>query len=97
MADEQKKDEHKKKDSEGVLVGAAKAIGSAAGKVASLTGKAEEKQAAGKPVAAKPEYKEGTYKATYLGSGTFIITKPKRKKGKLQQSRLKGTVRGARK
>ena len=85
-------DEQKKKDSEGVLVGAAKAIGSAAGKVASLAGTAGEKQAA-----AKPEYKEGTYKATYLGSGTFILTKPKRKKGKLQQSRLKGTVRGARK
>ena len=110
--DEQKNDEHKKKDSEGVLVGAAKALGSAAGKVASLAGTAEEKpveeqpvarkraaakSAAAKPAAPKPEYKEGTYKATYLGSGTFIITKPKRKKGKLQQSRLKGTVRGARK
>lgn len=55
------------------------------------------KPAAAKPAPPKPEYKEGTYKATYLGSGTFIITKPKRKKGKLQQSRLKGTVRGARK
>ena len=108
--DEQKNDEQKT-DSEGVLVGAAKALGSAAGKVASLAGAAEEKPvaeqpvtrkraakpAAAKPAAPKPEYKEGTYKATYLGSGTFIITKPKRKKGKLQQSRLKGTVRGARK
>ncbi|MDQ2944770.1 MAG: hypothetical protein M3Y27_02280 [Acidobacteriota bacterium] len=108
--DEQKNDEQKK-DSEGVLVGAAKALGSAAGKVASLAGAAEEKPteekpvarkraakpAAAKPAPPKPEYKEGTYKATYLGSGTFIITKPKRKKGKLQQSRLKGTVRGARK
>lgn len=37
------------------------------------------------------------YKATYLGSGTFIITKPKRKSTKLRQSRLKGTVAGARK
>jgi hypothetical protein len=37
------------------------------------------------------------YKAVYQGSGTFLITKPKRKKGKLRQSRLKGTVRGARK
>lgn len=97
MADEQKKNDHQKKDSEGLLVGAAKALGSAAGKAASLAGGAAEKAAAAKPVAAKPEYKEGTYKATYLGSGTFIITKPKRKKGKLQQSRLKGTVRGARK
>ena len=38
-----------------------------------------------------------TYKAEYQGSGTFLISKPKRKKGKLRQSRLKGTVRGARK
>jgi hypothetical protein len=37
------------------------------------------------------------YRAEYLGSGTFIITKPKRKSPKLRQSRLKGTVRGARK
>jgi len=41
--------------------------------------------------------KENLFKAEYLGSGTFIITKPKRKKAKLRQSRLKGTVRGARK
>ena len=98
MADEQKKkkkepkESKESKESEGVLVDAAKAIGAVAGKVASLAGAAPEK--APQP---KPEYKEGTYKATYLGSGTFIITKPKRKKGKLQQSRLKGTVRGARK
>jgi hypothetical protein len=37
------------------------------------------------------------YKAEYQGSGTFIISKPKRKSRKLRQSRLKGTVRGARK
>jgi hypothetical protein len=37
------------------------------------------------------------YTAVYLGSGTFIIKKPKRKPGKLRQSRLKGTTRGARK
>jgi len=37
------------------------------------------------------------YKSEALGSGTFLITKPKRKKAKLRQSRLKGTVRGARK
>jgi hypothetical protein len=37
------------------------------------------------------------YQSVALGSGTFLITKPKRKKAKLRQSRLKGTVRGARK
>ena len=41
--------------------------------------------------------KDNTYQAEYLGSGTFVIKKPKRKKPKLRQSRLKGTVRGARK
>ena len=33
--------------------------------------------------------KENLYQATYLGSGTFIITKPKRSKRKLRQLRLK--------
>ena len=37
------------------------------------------------------------YKADYLGSGTFIITKPKRKSHKLRQSRLKGRKAGMRK
>ncbi len=38
-----------------------------------------------------------TYKATYAGSGTFIISKPKRKTAKARQSRLKNPQRGARK
>jgi hypothetical protein len=38
-----------------------------------------------------------TYKAEYLGSGTFIISKPKRKRAKLRQSRVKSPQRGARK
>ena len=80
-------DQQKKKESEGALVGAAKAIGSATGKIAALAG----------ATAAKPEYKEGTYESKYIGSGTFLISKPKRKRAKLRQSRLKGTVRGARK
>lgn len=40
---------------------------------------------------------EKLYKAEYMGSGTFIISKPKRKSHKLRQSRLKGPRRGARK
>jgi hypothetical protein len=40
---------------------------------------------------------ENLYAAEYLGSGTFIIRKPKRKSGKLRQSRLKGRRRGSRK
>jgi len=40
---------------------------------------------------------EKLYSATYAGSGTFIISKPKRKARKIRQSKLKGTVRGARK
>jgi hypothetical protein len=37
------------------------------------------------------------YKAEYLGSGTFNITKPKRKKTKVRQSQLKNPGRGSRK
>lgn len=37
------------------------------------------------------------YKAEYVGSGTFIISKPKRKKIKLRQSRLKNPRQGSRK
>jgi hypothetical protein len=40
---------------------------------------------------------EKLYTAEYIGSGTFIISKPTRKKGKLRQSRLKKPQRGARK
>jgi preprotein translocase subunit YajC len=37
------------------------------------------------------------YKAEYLGSGTFIISKPKRKKRKARQQRLKSPNSGMRK
>ena len=37
------------------------------------------------------------YKAEYLGSGTFVISKPKRKKSKVRQSNLKNPERGSRK
>jgi hypothetical protein len=40
---------------------------------------------------------EKLYKADYQGSGTFLITKPKRKSRKTRQSRLKNPQRGARK
>lgn len=36
------------------------------------------------------------YKAEYNGSGTFAISKPKRKKTKIRQSHLKNPQRGAR-
>ena len=37
------------------------------------------------------------YKAVYVGSGTFQITKPKRKARKRRQTNLKSPQRGARK
>jgi hypothetical protein len=37
------------------------------------------------------------YKSEYVGSGTFIISKPKRKKTKQRQSKLKNVARGSRK
>jgi hypothetical protein len=40
---------------------------------------------------------EKLYQAEYQGSGTFIISKPKRKSRKLRQSRVKSPQRGARK
>jgi hypothetical protein len=41
--------------------------------------------------------KANLYQAQYLGSGTFIIVKPKRKDAKRRQSALRGTTRGSRK
>ena len=38
-----------------------------------------------------------TYQAEYLGSGTFVIHKPKRKKNKMRQSQLRNPERGSRK
>jgi hypothetical protein len=40
---------------------------------------------------------EKTTKVTYLGSGAFSISKPKRSGAKLRRSRLKKPQRGARK
>jgi len=40
---------------------------------------------------------EKLYKAEYVGSGTFIISKPKRKKNKQRQAKLKNPNPGARK
>jgi hypothetical protein len=37
------------------------------------------------------------YQAEYQGSGTFIISKPKRKKIKMRQTQLKNPQRGSRK
>jgi hypothetical protein len=62
---------------------------------------AEEKQSTGMKAAhaSSPaiKQKENIYQADYLGSGTFRISKPKRKSAKRRQSALKGTTRGARK
>ncbi len=51
------------------------------------------------PHAASPkiEQNDNIYQAEYFGSGTFRISKPKRKDAKRRQSALKGTTRGARK
>ena len=38
-----------------------------------------------------------TYKSEYVGSGTFAISKPKRKKAKVRQAALKNPRRGSRK
>lgn len=38
-----------------------------------------------------------TYRAINVGSGTFLISKPKRKRAKLRQARVRSPQRGARK
>ncbi len=43
------------------------------------------------------EKQDKLYKAEYIGSGTFIISKPKRKKMKMRQTQLKNPRRGSRK
>ena len=45
----------------------------------------------------KVKQKDNVYEAEYLGSGTFMIVKPKRQARKRRQSALKGTTAGARK
>ncbi len=40
---------------------------------------------------------EKLYQARYMGSGTFIISKPKRRKRKLRQTKLKNPRPGMRK
>jgi hypothetical protein len=40
---------------------------------------------------------EKLYKAEYLGSGTFVISKPSRKARKTRQSQLRNPRRGSRK
>ena len=37
------------------------------------------------------------FKAEYVGSGTFLISKPTRKKAKVRQTSLKNPRRGSRK
>jgi hypothetical protein len=46
---------------------------------------------------AEQQNSEKLYKAEYVGSGTFLISKPKRSKLKRRQSALKNRRRGSRK
>ena len=46
---------------------------------------------------AEAQKEDKLYKAEYIGSGTFIISKPKRKKIKMRQTQLKNPKRGSRK
>ena len=47
------------------------------------------------PLAVAPT-EDNLYKAEYHGSGTFTISKPKRKEAKKRQTRVKNPQRGAR-
>ena len=39
---------------------------------------------------------EKLFKAEYVGSGTFLISKPKRKKAKMRLTKVRNPQRGAR-
>jgi hypothetical protein len=47
-------------------------------------------------LATETKQNEKLYQAEYIGSGTFIISKPKRSKRKLRQLRLKSPNAGMR-
>lgn len=73
----------------GPLAEAARTIGNAAGKiVAAVSGRPE------KPTAAQA--KANLWQAEYIGSGTFVIHKPKRKAAKRRQQRVKNPRPGMR-
>ncbi len=77
----------------GPLADAARAIGSVAGKlVAAVTG---DSAPAAKTAPAK-KAKENLWQAEYIGSGTFIIHKPKRTPRKLHQQKVKNSRPGMR-
>lgn len=83
---------------EGALVEAARTIGGVIGKAAAALGvKSTATTPTATPAKAAKPQPENLYKAEYIGSGTFIISKPKRNRRKLHQTRVKSGVRGARK
>jgi hypothetical protein len=63
------------------------------------TEKVEEIPATGAQTAGRAplKQKDNVYRAEYLGSGTFKISKPKRRSAKRRQSALKNRRRGSRK
>jgi hypothetical protein len=81
--------DQEKTEETGLMVDAARAIGTTAGKVASALGV--------KPEPAEADVNPKLYRAEYVGSGTFIISKPKRSEHKRRQSQLKNPQRGSRK
>ncbi len=82
------------------LVSAARTVGSVIGKIAKLTGAADDGAAddgaADDQDRDKPDDKPDVYTLRYVGSGAFHIKKPKRSAYKLHQSRVKKRIRGAR-
>ncbi len=73
----------------GPLANVARTIGSAAGKLVAAV--------SGNTAAAPPPAKANLWNAEYVGSGTFIIHKPKRKAHKRRQQAVKSRRRGMRK
>jgi hypothetical protein len=83
-------DQENTENQDSALVDAAKVVGTVVGKIAGAVGAGGE---AAEPI----EQPKDLYRAEYLGSGTFLIKKPKRKSRKTRQSQLKNPQRGSRK
>lgn len=78
----------------GPLVEAVRKLGSVAGKIVKVVAGAEAPPAAAAPARAP---KKNEWQSEYVGSGTFIIHKPRRKSRKRRQQALHSPKPGMRK
>ena len=83
-------DQVKPTANEGVLISAATALGSVLG---NMIARGSGRERSHRMQAKDPD---DLYRAEYLGSGTFVFRKPKRRPNKVHQSRVRGPRRSRR-